>query len=280
MAAGVVNTASLSGDQRLCPVCLKDNKDRKKLRYSRDRWVLKKCRACDFVYLENPPQYEELSETYAWEKTSRIVKESKEKSKSWLRIGITNLEKWKDRHIKRDKLFKLVPRYFKAGKIIDIGCGGGAVIGRLDKKFIPFGVEISKQLAHDAHMIAEARGGKVIHNNSIDSLASFSHGYFEGAIMSAFLEHELHPAEALAGTFAVLKNGCSLIIKVPNYACLNRTVMGKNWCGFRFPDHLNYYTPSSLQKSVMHAGFEIIKFNIFDKFPTSDNMWMVARKPA
>ena len=26
------------------------------------------------------------------------------------------------------------------------------------------------------------------------------------------------------------------------------------------------------------SGFEIAKFNFFDRFPLSDNMWLVARK--
>ena len=78
----------------------------------------------------------------------------------------------------------------------------------------------------------------------------------------------------------ILRSGAHLIIKVPNYVCLNRVIMGKKWCGFRYPDHVNYWTPKTLIKIISDTGFQIVRFNIRDRFPTSDNMWLVARKPA
>jgi hypothetical protein len=56
--------------------------------------------------------------------------------------------------------------------------------------------------------------------------------------------------------------------------------MGQKWCGFRYPDHVNYWTPKTLNKIIKETGFEIVRFNFGDRFPTSDNMWLIARKPA
>jgi hypothetical protein len=78
----------------------------------------------------------------------------------------------------------------------------------------------------------------------------------------------------------ILRPGAPLIIKVPNYGCLNRMVSGGKWCGFRYPDHVNYWTPKTLKKIIEDTGLEIVRFNIKDRFPTSDNMWLIARKPA
>jgi len=44
-------------------------------------------------------------------------------------------------------------------------------------------------------------------------------------------------------------------VRVPNFASLNRRVIGKKWCGFRYPDHVNYFTPVSLRALVAKAGF-------------------------
>jgi hypothetical protein len=66
---------------------------------------------------------------------------------------------------------------------------------------------------------------------------------------------------------------------VPNYGYLNRIVMGQKWGGFRYPDHVNYWTPETLIKIIRDTGFQIVRFKIWDRFPTSDNMWLVARKP-
>lgn len=55
-------------------------------------------------------------------------------------------------------------------------------------------------------------------------------------------------------------------------------VMGKKWCGFHYPDHVNYWTPHSLRKILSDTGFEIVRFNLWDRFPISDNMWIIVRK--
>jgi hypothetical protein len=70
----------------------------------------------------------------------------------------------------------------------------------------------------------------------------------------------------------ILRSGAHLFIKVLNYGCLNRIVMGKKWCGFRYPDHVNYWTPGTLIKIIRDTGFQIVRFNIWDRFSTSDNM--------
>jgi hypothetical protein len=69
-----------------------------------------------------------------------------------------------------------------------------------------------------------------------------------------------------------------VVIKVPNYGSLNRRVMGSRWCGFRFPDHLNYFTPKSLRSMIADAGLKVQKFGLMDHLPTGDNMWMIAAK--
>ena len=111
-------------------------------------------------------------------------------------------------------------------------------------------------------------------------LDTFEKDFFTAAIMSAYLEHESAPRDVLQKTMRIMRPGAHLVIKVPNYGCLNRIVMGQKWCGFRYPDHVNYWTPKTLIKIIRDTGFQIVQFNIWDRFPTSDNMWLIARKPA
>ena len=59
---------------------------------------------------------------------------------------------------------------------------------------------------------------------------------------------------------------------------LNRIFRGKKWCGFRLPDHVNYFTPTSLVGMSKAIGFHIAQFEWRDKLPTSDNMWIVIQK--
>ncbi|NIN21227.1 MAG: methyltransferase domain-containing protein, partial [Candidatus Aminicenantes bacterium] len=132
------------------------------------------------------------------------------------------VKRFNHEYVKRDKLFVLVDQYFGPGNILDIGCSDGGVLSRLTQKHIPFGIEISSQLAEKAHHYAQSRGGMVFNGNAIDGLGFFKKGFFEGVIMSSYLEHEIHPTQVLKNTLRMLKPGGALIIKVPNFNSINR----------------------------------------------------------
>lgn len=69
------------------------------------------------------------------------------------------------------------------------------------------------------------------------------------------------------------------MIKVPNYASLNRHMRGARWCGFRWPEHVNYFTPRTLRMISDRAGLKVVRMNFFDRFPFSDSLYAVlARK--
>ncbi len=264
---------------RLCPLCQADNSDTAPLRYSRGEWLLKQCATCDFVYLENVPPYEDLSDKYAWEKTTIAEEQRRLSDEPIMRRISTWLKRLRERYSRRDKLMALITRHFRPGNVLDVGCGSGRAAAALDDSFTPYGVEISKQLAAEANARIAGRGGHVIADNAVDGVSRFQPGMFSGVIMRAFLEHEMQPRELLAGAFAVTAPGGAAIIKVPNYASRLRSIRGRKWCGFRLPDHVNYFTPASLTAMVEGAGFTVAQFGFLDRLPTSDNMWMVIRKP-
>jgi len=267
--------------QRLCPLCHHNNCTAAALPESKGGWHLKACQQCGTVYLENPPAYEALVTDFAWEKTS-AVEETRRREARPTRKALSNQWKhFRQKVLKRDKLMDLVRKYIPAGKVLDIGCGGGGTLARLPGEgHIPHGIEISAALAREAHARAAPRGGQVVQANALEGTEAFAPNTFDGVLMSAFLEHEVHPGPLLVGLLRVLKPGGHIIIKVPNYGSLNRKLMRNEWCGLRFPDHVNYFTPQSLRRLAQENGYEIARFRLQDHFPTSDNMWMVLRKPS
>ncbi len=146
----------------------------------------------------------------------------------------------------------------------------------LPESYIPYGIEISQELSQIASKRFTARGGDVIQGDALTGLSQASQGKFSGVIMTSYLEHEVHPREALLLALKVLRTDGKLIIKVPNYGSWNRYLRGEQWCGFRFPDHVNYFTPRLLVKLLNETGYETLQFNLSDHLPTSDNMWIVA----
>jgi SAM-dependent methyltransferase len=264
--------------QRVCPSCQTDNHNKNETNYSKDEWKVKKCSQCNFVYLENTPIYEALSKEFAWEKTSDIEKQERKRKEPLKQILSDYLKLIRKKYLKRNKLAKLINQYFHTGNVLDIGCGTGAILRNLEDRYIPYGIEISEYLAKEGNKFIEPKGGYILHDNALSGVDKFEENFFEGIIMSAFLEHEIEPVLLLKSCFRALKDNGKAIIKVPNYGSLNRVVRGKKWCGFRYPDHVNYFTPKSLKKACNEAGFTIQKFNLLDKHPFSDNMWMVIVK--
>ncbi len=265
---------------RNCPKCGTDNSAAAPLDYSWQHWVLKGCVDCGFVYLENPPGYEALISEFAWERnhgdrSERMRDEypvTYNVSRAWKKF-----RRWAIR--KPNKLANRIAQSFPPGPVVDIGCGTGDYLAGLPDIYEPLGVEISEELARRATERLADRGGRVIAKSAIEGLAAVPEGTVSGIIMRSFLEHEEHPADLLARAWRALKPGGATIIKVPNYASVNRRVMGDRWCGFRFPGHVNYFTPQTLREMVEAAGFQVERFGLFDRFYLSDNMWMVASKP-
>ncbi|MBI5328981.1 MAG: class I SAM-dependent methyltransferase [Betaproteobacteria bacterium] len=265
---------------RRCPFCGQDNHAGAPTAYGNAVWPIKACAGCGFVYTEHAPVYERLMDEFAWEKTSHIESERRT-AKHPIRQALSQKMKgFRQKVLKRDKLPRLVRERVTAGHVLDIGCGGGGVLSRLGPEYIPHGIEISRALAQRAAETLASRHGTVIHDAALHGLARFPPGYFSGVILSAFLEHEIEPKALLAGVLRVLAAGGCGIIKVPNYASLNRVIHGSTWCGFRLPDHVNYFTPSSLARMCRQAGFEIDRFRLTDRHCFSDNLWIVIRKSA
>lgn len=264
---------------RNCPNCGQDNTRRAPTEFGDNDWQIKECSMCGFVYLETAPVYERLIEEFAWEKTS-VAEKSRRYSEEPVRQAASKILKtFRRRLLKRNKLGELIHRYVQPGNVLDVGCAAGGVFRSLNTTYIPHGIEISKALASRANEEASSRGGYVIHDNAHSGLTQFPSEYFTGILMSAFLEHEINPKALLAEAYRSLKEGGYCVIKVPNFASLNRIIRGKRWCGFRLPDHVNYFTPTNLANMCQSVGFGIEKFSIADRLPTSDNMWIVIQKP-
>ena len=264
---------------RTCPNCGSDNAETQALDYSWQHWVLRECAKCRFVYLENPPDYADFKVAFAWEhnhgdRSKRMKAEypvAHAISKGWRKFYRATVKK-------PDKLANRINKWVPPGVVIDVGCGNADRLLVLPEHYQTCGIEISEGLAAEARELLASRNGSIINAPAVEGLASFPAGEASGVLMRSFLEHEHKPVKLLEHAARVLESGGIAIIKVPNFASINRQVMGSRWCGFRFPGHVNHFTPASLRAMVEASGLKVVSFNALDQFFLSDNMWMVARK--
>lgn len=208
-----------------------------------------------------------------------------------MRYQVSSVLKAIRTRIKRNKVSSLTLQhlgnnYKSAWRVLDVGCAEGAVlldtIARLPNaartKCQPYGIELSTQLAHAANRNFSSLNGFCIHDNAVDGITKFSANFFDVILLSSFLEHEIQPAELLRRCRNVLTEDGIVIIKVPNYDSINRSLRGSKWCGFRWPDHVNYFTPVSLREMLGKAGLKTQRMNFLDSFPLSDSLYAVATK--
>ncbi len=255
---------------RQCPACQGDEPSLLEA-FSPDPWTVASCGACNFVYLTNPPSYEALEEDFAWEKTY-VEKKTATKGSTWF-SPLGRKIKAATKMTGRNREAKYID-WFNGGKVIDIGCGWG---NRIPAPLIPFGIELSTAMHEraDAHM--KARGGYCLHGAGAEAIWDFPENAFDGVIMNSYLEHETEVMKVLEGTARALKPSGAIFVRVPNYASLNRKVIGPKWCGFRYPDHVNYFTPDSLRQVAAKVGFTVQITNALT-LPIDDNINALLRR--
>lgn len=268
---------SVTVADRLCPLCGRDNAAAPPHRYSVDPWTVKQCPGCAFVYIDKAPVYAAQSVQMAWERTTRI-EEQRRAALRPLTYRISKTTRLRLRLLPRRTIDALIAAHAPAGgNILDLGCGNGGSFRRVPLGYRLFGIEISAELATAADDFFRARGGYALHAPSLDGLGTFPDGFFAAVTLRSYLEHEARPLPVLREVARVLAPRGVAIVKVPNYASLNRRVMGRKWCGFRYPDHLNYFTPKTLCNLAGKSGL-VARFGLTGRLPTSDNMWAVLRR--
>ena len=255
---------------RVCPACAGDHPVDLEM-YSPDPWVIVECGSCAFVYLKNPPGYEALKEDFAWETTYAAKKESSKGSTVFSPMA-RKLRNALGMYRDQNRLFR---RYFgNSGKVLDVGSGMGT---RISAPQIPFGIELSSGLHKQSDALMKTQGGYCIHGAGADAIWNFDPGMFDGIVMFSYLEHESEVLKVLRGAHRALNNEGGVFVRVPNFASLNRRVIGPKWCGFRYPDHVNYFTLQSLRDIAHRAQFTVQLINKVT-LPVDDNISVLLRK--
>lgn len=274
--------------RHLCPILGRET-ETEPAGFGRDGWSLVRCVETGMVFLPDPPAYEELESNYAWEATSAAERRRRLREEP-VRARVSDAMKrvkavvLRSRNKMADLALEAAGRW-PAGtrlEVVDFGCAQCRLLLRTHERLrdggygcVPVGVEVSRGLAAQGDARLRELGGRVECASAIDGARRLATGSIHLALMSSFLEHEAKPFELLRELRRVLRPDGAVVIKVPNFACWNRALRGNRWCGFRYPDHVNYFTPTTLARLAAEAGYRVVRQRASDRVPTSDNMYAV-----
>jgi 2-polyprenyl-3-methyl-5-hydroxy-6-metoxy-1,4-benzoquinol methylase len=128
----------------------------------------------------------------------------------------------------------ILERLFANGKatlnVVDVGCGSGEKLvriashmnGKRPASIKGIGIEISQAQAPEANTSLGKIGGYCIHNSAIEGLKEVADNSIDFIILCSFLEHETSPLQLLKVCKEKLGVHGKIVIKVPNFASLNR----------------------------------------------------------
>jgi len=265
---------STGATKRPCPLC---GGLERKLLERRDRWDIVQCARCEMVFLGSELPYDVQAREHDW--VEEYTKESsRRKEKQPVMVFLSRCTSWL-RPEPTERLLSQMLRWRREGKLVDFGCGDGRFLAQAAKHFDVTGIELSPQ---GAELSRQRTSPEKIFEGPVTEVAErvLPEQAFDIVTQFGYIEHEWQPLAGLRAAYRVLKPGGVTVIKTPNYASWNRRVMGMDWCGYHIPAHCNYFTPATLGKMLREAGFEPLPRPLLDRLPTSDSLWMAARKPA
>lgn len=141
------------------------------------------------------------------------------------------------------------------GALLDVGCGGGRFLNRMQKR--GWQVEGS-DFDEQATKKVTTRYGIKTHVGDLSQCALPSNS-FDAITMSQTIEHLYTPDATLRECLRILKPGGLLVMTTPNVNSIAASEFGVHWRGWEAPRHLHLFSVESLQRLTQRAGFEIVE---------------------
>jgi 2-polyprenyl-3-methyl-5-hydroxy-6-metoxy-1,4-benzoquinol methylase len=141
----------------------------------------------------------------------------------------------------------------KSGKVLEVGCGLGHLLQRLDGPYEVYGVDVNEWALERAR--ANVPNGQFAKENAED-LSRYADGSFQIVIAKHVVEHLPHPEEAILEMGRVLAPGGMLLMGTPNTDSPMHARKGKAWVGYQDPTHISLRSPAEWLAMLRKAGLQ------------------------
>ncbi len=149
---------------------------------------------------------------------------------------------YRDYRLKRLFRTRLVGRFLRRGKVLEIGCAYGYLLRALEDRFECAGIDVSEHAISVARTVTKAA---VESGDVMELLPRKPDGAFDAVLAFDILEHlpEGQIPEVLSQIARILRPGGRLLVSVPNTRCLSRKLKKEQWTGLRDPTHVSLLSP-------------------------------------
>ncbi len=137
------------------------------------------------------------------------------------------------------------------GRLLELGCAYGFFLDEAKPYFESVhGVEVSA----DAVRSCRARGLDVVHGEVDPSTLK---GLYDVAIGLDVIEHVPNPSDTLKIVGSHMNRGGVLVMTTGDWSSRLARVSGPAWRLMTPPQHLSFFSPTSMRLMLQHAGFAV-----------------------
>jgi SAM-dependent methyltransferase len=149
---------------------------------------------------------------------------------------------------------RLARRYGpKEGRVLEVGCGLGHLLGWLSSHYQVYGIDIN------AWALSQAR--RNFPKGHLRSLCRrpghLPAGSFQIVIAKHVVEHLPHPEQAIAEMSRVLSPGGLLLLATPNLDSPMRRVKKEHWIGYKDTTHISLKPPVKWLTTLEGQRFQV-----------------------
>ena len=139
---------------------------------------------------------------------------------------------------------------------LEVGPGPAGMVAEYLRETRPAVKYEAVEVSEDASGVLRGRGFSVHTGKVYDSaIKSALHQKFDCVIATEVIEHDLDPESFIRGMYDALKQGGRACLTTGNFDGLTARVTGRNWYYLDPPAHVVFYTPRSVEKLFLGAGF-------------------------
>lgn len=199
-----------------------------------EKAYLTSCKECSFIFSKVKPSNQELQLYYSDYPRAEDLSEVTKKRYSDL---LDEFEK-----------FRI------SNRILDIGCGNSLFLMEAKARgWDVYGTEYVSNIVDKC----KARGIKM-HLGELTSTA-FEEGFFDIITLFEVIEHINTPLKEVHHINNFLRDNGLFYFTTPNFNSISRHISGSNWNIVEYPEHLSYYTPSTIDKLLLKKSFKKLK---------------------